>query len=105
MLMTLYFLTQQTGAKIKFCQWKSILSDGTRRHATEKCIELQLTKFGMGVFCLFHQHALWLSKHVPKTYLSITVYLNNIFIPISTLLSTTEVCQWVPLKYVSGLKG
>lgn len=37
--MTLYFLIQQTGAKIKFFQWKSILSDGIRRHATEKCVE------------------------------------------------------------------
>ena len=92
--MTLNFLTQQTGAKIKFFQWKFILSDGIRRHATEKCVEqLQLTKFGMGVLCLFHQHALWLSKHMPETYLGISVYLKNIFIPISTLLSPTEVCQ------------
>jgi len=92
--MTLYFLTQQTGAKIKFFQWKSILSDGIRRHATEKCVEqLQLTKFGMGVLCLFLQHALWLSKYMPEYYLSISVYLKNIFIPISTLLSPTEVCQ------------
>jgi hypothetical protein len=93
-MMTLNFLTQQTGAKIKFFQWKFILSDGIRRHATEKCVEqLQLTKFGMGVLCLFHQHALWLSKHMPETYLSISVYLKNIFIPISTLLSPTEICQ------------
>jgi len=76
MLMTLYFLTQQTGAKTKFFQWKSILSDGIRRHATEKCVEqLHLMKFGMGVLCLFHQHALWLSKHMSETYLSIAVYL------------------------------
>jgi hypothetical protein len=77
MLMTLYFLTQQTGAKIKFCQWKSILSDGIRRHATEKCVEqLQLMKFGMGIFCLFH-HVLWPSKHMPETYLSTSVYLKK----------------------------
>jgi hypothetical protein len=59
MLMTLHFLTKQTGAKIKFCQWNFILSDGMRRHGTQKCAEqLQLMKFGMGVFCLLHQNAL-----------------------------------------------